>query len=331
MENISRTDQVGKNIIFTNEPKLSRHEVDKTRNEKRLKLPNQIKEFISNNNRFKNKETKVSFAQDGVSSLVSIIEADGEKSVLKIPLQADHNEEGRFLKAWESVGVSVPHIFEEGYISGSPYLLMNYIDSPTLKEAYGSRENILAKRVYVDIGKTLRSMHIPKATGYGYITNDLPEYSNFNDWLDSDIVQSRIKRAKETDLLSDKHGSIDTALEILRSNLGKETESSYCHSDLDSGNIFATKPLTVFDPVPMLNHPYIDLGLTITIGASLVDGEEVYGQILEGYFPDKKEINKELLHSSILLASYNKFRRWHKIKNETRIKNIQDYLTRLYK
>jgi fructosamine-3-kinase len=331
MESLSKVNSPKGNIIFTNEPKLSRHEVDKTRNEKRLELPGQIKEFISHNDRFKNRDARVSFAQEGVASLVSIIEVEGKKSVLKIPLHADHNEEGRFLKAWESAGVSVPHVIEEGYIAGSPYLLMSYVDSPTLKEAYGSRENILANRVYVEIGKTLRNMHVPKTTGYGYINNGMPEYSNFNDWLDSDSVQNRIKLAEETGLLTDKHGSIDIALETFRSNLGKETESSYCHSDLDPGNIFATDPLTVFDPVPALNHPYIDLGLTITIGASLVDGEEVYKQIIEGYFPNEKDINKELLHSSILLASYSKFRRWYKIKNETRIKSIQEFLVKLYK
>lgn len=316
-------------IVFTNQPKLSSREADSSRNEKKLELTEKIKDFLASHGRFKDKDVKVDFATDGVASLVSIITTPEERVVLKIPLNVEHSGEAQFLKAWGSSGVSVPHVIEEGYIEKDPYILMNYINSPTLLQKAGSREKILEDKYYIEIGRTLRQMHQPKTKGYGNIINSMPAYSTFREWLDSAGTQNRIRRVKEASLIDIEEGNIDKVMEFLRAKIGEETESSYCHNDLDPGNIFATNPLTIFDPSPVLNHPYIDLGVTITIGASLMEGEEVYRQIVEGYFPDKKELDEELLRATTILTSYIKFDRWHKIKNEKRITRMKGYLKRL--
>ena len=106
-------------ITFLNEPKLSPHDVDQKFNERRISLVHDIKDYISTSTLFKNKQTSITFVEKGVSSLVSIIETDGKKMVLKIPLSLTNSfGEAQFLKVWEQAGVRVPHVIDEGFIGG---------------------------------------------------------------------------------------------------------------------------------------------------------------------------------------------------------------------
>ena len=74
-------------IIFLNQPKISPHEADGELNVVRLELIPYIEEFIINNELFENKNVIVSFFHTGVSSLVSILETEDKKYVLKIQLR----------------------------------------------------------------------------------------------------------------------------------------------------------------------------------------------------------------------------------------------------
>lgn len=54
-------------------------------------------------------------AHTGVSSLVCFLESEKKRFALKVLLfLTDGNGESRFLKEWESVGVKVPHVLEDG-------------------------------------------------------------------------------------------------------------------------------------------------------------------------------------------------------------------------
>jgi fructosamine-3-kinase len=310
------------NIVFKNEPKLSEHEVDRKFNERRITLIPFVKDFISNHNLFKDKEINVMFAQKGVSSLVCIIESSNEKLVLKIHLSISHSlGEGQFLKAWEQVGVKVPHVIEDGMINGHAYTLMKYIDAPILSEMYNNKE-LLDKGIYFEMGHTLSVMHSPKAEGYGLVVDGKAEFTEFKDWINSEDMQKRYQYVAENMLLGEEHGSLATAIEILTEHANSEKKSSYCHDDFGASNIFATSPITVFDPNPRFNNRYLDLGRTVYNHMA----KGVFPkQLVDGYF-ENKPYNEKVLHASILINSYFKFPYAHKTKRLEIMENIKEYL-----
>jgi fructosamine-3-kinase len=309
-------------ITFNNEPKLSEHEADKVFNETRVRLVSHVRSFLSLHDRFKGKEVSVTFAQKGISSLISIIEAPDEKLILKIPLSTNYAEgEVSFLKAWEQAGVKVPHVFEEGVLDGHSYALMQFVDAPILTEAY-SQEELAEKEIYREMGNTLRLMHTPEAKGYGRIVDNKAEFAEFEEWLFSPDMETRINYVKEHDLLGEEHGSISTTRETLQAHVKENPKSSYCHDDFGAANIFATHPITVFDPNPRFNNGYTDLGRSMVIHLSQGVSPQ---QLVEGYFGNDP-YNEKALHAAVLLNTYMKFPYWHKVKKTMQIENMQKYL-----
>jgi fructosamine-3-kinase len=312
------------NIVFKNEPKLSENEADSKFNERRIALIPQVEEFISSNERFKGKETSVSFAHEGVSSLICILETQEKKLVLKIHLSILRSmNECQFLSVWEQAGVSVPHVLEEGMLNEHAYVLMDYIDAPLLGEKY-SREELIDNELRSQVGATLRKMHEPKGEGYGRLIDGKGEFSDFKDWLTSENMQNRFQYVKDNGVLGEEHGSLSLACKILLEYVG-DKKSSYCHFDFGSKNIFATNPITVFDPNPELNNGYLDLGRSVTV--SIAHDGKFPNQLVDGYFEDNP-YNKKVLQAAILVNSYFKFNYWYKTNKLKAIKNVQDYLMR---
>ena len=327
--NTIRESQAAK-IAFTNEPVLSLHEADKDFNERRLSLVPHIKAFISGHERFEGKDVNITFLGNGVSSLVSVVEASKERLILKIPLRKKHSEgEGQFLKVWEAAGVRVPHVFEEGKINSHTYVLCEFIDAEILTKAY-SREELLEKNLYVEMGSILRAMHAPKANGYGFVVNGKAEYPIFRDWLNSPDLQKKISYVKENKLLDERHGSLTGAFRTLDDFVSRAKESSYCHDDFTADNIFDIRPLVVFDPNPIFNHGYMDLARTIFDTIAHDESEEARSQLIEGYFKGES-YEKEALQAAILLYSYMKLPYSHKTHRAKNIRNVQDYLQKLPK
>lgn len=294
-------------------------------NEKRASLVPFVRDFILAHERFKDKEVNVAFAHEGVSSLISILETGGEKIVLKIDLwKGDSKNEAQFLKVWEQVGVRVPRVLEEGILGEHSYLLMEYIDAPILEKTY-SGEECTEKGIYLEMGCTLRLMHAPEARGYGCVIEGKAEYSEFKDFLLDEHIQKKIRYAEENKLLGNEHGSLALAFEILIKHTHRENRSSYCHDDFRPANIFATQPLTVFDPYPGFNNRYLDLGRTVML---LIAQDGTFPeQFIEGYFQGEP-YDKRALHAVILLTAGIKFRFWNQTKKFKGIKNVQEYLMR---
>ncbi|KKP87334.1 MAG: hypothetical protein UR90_C0008G0003 [Parcubacteria group bacterium GW2011_GWC1_35_8] len=314
-------------ISFHNEPRLSEHEADKNKNEKRVNLIPFVKDFISNHERFKGKEVNITFALKGNSSLVCIVETPEGKLVLKIRLGVTGTSgDVKFFKVWEEAGVKVPHILEDGKINGHQYTLMEYVDAKPLNEVYKKGE-MVEKEIYVELGKILRAMHMPKAEGFGRCVDGKAEFSRFEDWLNSPGIQKKIKYVEEHKLLGEEHGSLELAIKILTEHVNKEKRSSYCHEDFGTANIFATNPLTVFDPNPRFNNRYIDLGRsvmrTIYNDSGLTRAKD---QLIRGYF-NGEPYDERVLQASILLNAYMKFDYAHKIGRLKQIDCIRKYLT----
>ncbi len=309
-------------IIFKNEPKLSYHKEDQVFNSRRVTLAEKLKEFVASHKLFQDKNVSITFAHKGVSSLIAIVETADTKVILKIPLKLPCIQgEAQFLKVWSQAGVKVPQIIEEDVLGEYPYVMMEFIDAPILSDAY-TTEELMEKNIYMEMGKMLRIIHTPQATGFGGVFEGKAEWTTFNEWLFSNDIKERINYVKDHSLLGEAHGSISKAFEILQAYANNQTHSSYCHNDFVADNIFATQPITVFDPNPTFNYGYIDLGRSMVFHISKNISPS---QLLLGYF-EKDEVNEKVLHASVLLNAYYKFRYWHKVDRTEQIQRVQEYL-----
>jgi fructosamine-3-kinase len=305
-------------VNFINQPKLSEHEADREFNERRTALVPHIDDYLSK--KFEG-EVDVSFAHTGISSLVSIIEASDEKYVLKIPLNPTYAQgEALFLSVWEKAGVKVPHIFEEGILNGYPYILMEHISAPLVMDAY-SPEELTKRGTYHEMGQILRSMHVPKAQGFGRVVGGKAEFVEFSEWLYGADVEERITYVKEHQLLDDVRSSIDDTRTVLAEYVPTQ-QISYCHDDFGSKNLLATNPMTVFDPNPRFNNGYIDLGRSMLL---LFSHGVSPAQLVEGYFGNDM-YNKKVLHAAVILNTYMKLPYWHKVNRTEQLENIRQYL-----
>ena len=312
-------------VVFKNKPPQSEHEVDQKFNAMRLEFIPHIEQFVAKHDQFKDEvEVSITFAQEGYSSIVAIIETPHKKLVLKIPRSKEFSAgEGKFLMKWKEAGAIVPHVEEIGEINGHPYILMEFIDAPTLKEAY-SAEELIDRGIYKNMGKLLRLMHKPKAYGYGFVVEDNPEFQTAKDWLEGEDMQKRLNYVAEYNLPGTLHDTLPKILKIIEVH-SAERGSSYCHDDFNTSNIFATESITVFDPNPKFNNGYYDLGRTLMGHIAFGQRPEVNEQLIEGYFGNT-DYSKKALYAYIFLAFCMKFPYWHNKKLEEQLTTILNYL-----
>lgn len=311
-------------ITFKNKPKLSEDEIDKKRNELRVALIPHISHFLETDEFFKGKEVTVEFSELGISSLVCFVETGREKYVLKIPLNgtAIAENEALFLKKWEASGVSVPHIFKVGVLGNNSYLLMEYIDAPTVQQKYKD-DNESKENIYFEAGKILRLMHKPEAIGFGKVIDGKGEYNSFSEWLNSEDMKKREKYVEDNNLLNEEHGSLSQVKNVLINFVGDSQKSSYLHFDYSTGHLFATDTMTVFDPDPHFNHRYIDLGRTLV--NYIAQTSEYPKKLVEGY-GEGEEIDEKALHAAIFINIVYKLPYQHQKGRIQVIRSFQNYL-----
>lgn len=304
---------------------MSDHEADQLTNEQRMEVAGKIEEFLDSHTLFRGKNIEVSFAQKGVSSLVSIIDIGERKYVLKVPRRPGMAElEALFLNAWKSAGVAVPEIIDQGMIDTHAYILMEFIDAENLKDHY-TLNGLIRERIFVKMGETLRAMHGVHASGFGKPIHGKGEYDDFKSWLlGEDGYAKKKDDIEKLNLLDDSYGPIETVIDILISGL--ENKSVYCHYDFAPENIFATDPVTVFDPIPAFNHPFMDLARTIVIAVSRCGPTDAASQLLEGYFGKDREYDMRALHAAIVIQAYMKFPYWNKTAQTQRLEYVKEYL-----
>jgi len=80
-------------------------------------------------------------------------------------------------------------------------------------------------------------------------------------------MQTAEKKAKKllTDGIYDavRYQKVQKAINIVQEDLKKGQKPSLIHQDLGKRNIFPTKPITIFDPNPEINHPLLDVATSI--------------------------------------------------------------------
>jgi hypothetical protein len=326
MSSANLNDSLG--VVFTNQPKLSEHAIDEEHNARRVALVPHIARFAGEHARLKDQSVQISFFHTGISSLVCLFKTEREKLVFKIRIGSRHREgEGAFLRAWEKSGATVPKVFEEGVIDEHPYLLMEHIEAPTLMEAVDAKRPI-EHDIFRQMGVLLRTMHGASALGYGRMVDGKAEFENFEGWLKNGDIRKKIEYVREHVLLPDTiFGSLKAALKILSEHVSGDPRSVYGHNDFSPPNIFATTPLTVFDPDPMFHHPYVDLARSIILIS--ITGVELGGPsaaMTEGYFSEDASFDQKTLRAGVLLQAHLKFPYWHSTKQIQRIERVQEYL-----
>jgi aminoglycoside phosphotransferase (APT) family kinase protein len=313
-------------VRFLNEPKLSTYDVDSENNQRRLALVGPVGRFVQSHPLFVGREVCVSFATTGVSSLVAILQAGDEKAVLKIPLGGNPPEsEARFLRAWADAGVAVPHVLETGTLAERPYLLMRHIDAPLLVKR--GADSLVGDGSFREMGRTLRQMHTPAASGYGRVRDGAPEHSSFREWVAASDFRRKVEKIRVEGLLdSSAHGRIEDAVELLAARCESDPRVSYCHNDLSPANIFDTQPMTVFDPDPIIGHGFIDLGRAMIISVSLEPTGEAVDELAAGYYGPGEGVDAHTHHASLLFNAYRKFSYWSMTGQELRMQRVRSYL-----
>jgi fructosamine-3-kinase len=278
---------------------------------------------------------KVRFSEQGVSSVVAIIEADDDAFVLKMSHDRTQHPliEVQFLNAWQQAGVSVPHVRATGMIGNQPYLLQDFISAPTLEDAYPEGvADMLVHNVYRDMGALLREMHTARSEGYGFlhITEEgipVATHHDFASWLAESGLTKHMAYTAEKGLLDAGHGSLDEALDILREQNPPDTQSTYLHNDLTPDNVFSTSPLTVFDPNPSLGDPMVDVARTILRATSISKNPMTEEQFCEGYFSGDTRYNAQHVQAALLFSAYTSLPYLARHSGqEKRIAYIRDYL-----
>lgn len=290
-----------------------------------------IVQFLNEHTFTKGSKMLVTFFNTGVSSLVCKIVTDTKSYVLKIALRTKPIDESIFLLAWEKAGVSVPQTYESGNFSGKKYFFLEYIDSNVLSKHF-TPEKLVKENVYFEMGRTLKIMHGPIAQGFGRPEKGTGKYKTFNTWLTTgEDIQDALAYVLKNNLYPLHTNIINKCINTLLQNIGFDSKSSFCHDDYTIENIFATQPLTVFDPNPKYNNGLIDLGRSIAsiigYGYEQTLEEQAIKQMVDGYFLNE-ESNQETLIAVIILGIIWKSPYPHRTGNLEILKIFNKYLNR---
>jgi len=172
------------------------------------------------------------------------------------------------------------------------------------------------------MGQILRAIHKPTSTGFGLVVDDKAEYEKFEDWINGSDMQKRFQYIKENKLLDSEHDLIETVCNILIKFVGNNTSSHFCHFDFQLQNAFATDPITIFDPSPYFNIPFVDVGRSLQY---FIGNEASVNQFIEGYF-NGEVYDKKILYASIFLNIYFKLPYSHKTKHVDKIAKRMNFI-----
>lgn len=289
--------------------------------ERSADLAQAVAGFIIDDAQFNGEKVQVEFPQTGGASFVSILTTGKEKKermVFKVTSKSEYSTGESFaFQAWEAAGAKVPHIYktgtldvmQDGELKSLPFVIMSFIDGKPLKESK-SRDERLNARSYWHMGRLLRRMHRSKGKGNGLINEEgTGQFKSFNEWLTSEKMQRDTARVVEKGYID--ADTIMRASEVLAAYAAEHPESTFCHMDFASHNIFDTEPLTVFDPGAELNISYIDIGKALV--CNMEDGEEAMAQLIEGYEAEDdsagiapEKLDPKVLHAAFIMSGLRK-------------------------
>ena len=261
----------------------------------------------------------------GESSVVFKVETKSGPYVVKMRNKEEDRAlaEAYFYRMWRQNGVRTPRVFlarqadEEIPVSLS---VMEYIDAPVLSEKMVVNERIKSG-LSKEMGRVLAKMHQVKGNGFGYPVgnNFFGSHKTFGEQMFEELKRRKILLLKQEGIIS--NGDADYARKAINviENDG-DTLPSLTHYDYGAYNIFATHPLTIFDPNPCFTHPVMDLALAL-ITPTVTDHPQEGDQILAGY----KEVNPmsdRVVSAGIVLRGLMKARTWSRKKLDNRMQRL---------
>ena len=255
----------------------------------------------------------------GETSVVFKIETEAGTSVVKMTKNPGILEaESAFLQLWSTNGVKTPtiiklHTANERFPTS--ILSMEFIDAPMLEDE--TPQSRIHRGISREIGKTLAKMHRITGEGFGQPIINNKIHGTFNT-LREEIVNNVLGTQAEWLL---RQGIIkpddllvaETALNILENDLKEKKFPSLTHNDMGMHNAFATNPIPVFDPIPLITHPYLCLALCLIVieQESNDYGKQESVEILLGYSKISPVVSRSL-DAAIYLKSIEKLYPWSK-------------------
>ncbi len=213
--------------------------------------------------------------------------------------------EAEWFRRWKNAWVDVIDVIKEWELDlvwkKYPYIILPYLSN----EYDLDGDNI--EWFYNLIWKNLAKMHTVKWNWYGNIRRN-------SDW---EFIWNKDKFVLNTSLESDVKVLIDNAIfdsdtlvntinkckSIIETDISDWQTMSWIHWDVNVSNYFKTKPnwITIYDSEPRLDHPMLDLWLTI-FKNTIWEYEELNKKKLEKAIRDWYEKNGWIINDKVMYA-----------------------------
>ncbi len=250
--------------------------------------------------------------------------------------------EAAFFQIWRDNDIKTPAVFKV-HTSNTELpvcvSVLEYINADLLEKTTTPKERIKSG-VSREMGIIMAKMHQAKGEKIGNPTFNnyrIGEFQNIKAKLDSDHgIKKRINFLIDNRIINnDFFEMLSMSANILDKELEDGIQPTLNHNDFRPNNILNTKPLTIIDPTPEINHPAIDLALPL-LKSEIEDDK--YGflerdEILNGY-RSLQIISDSGLSAGFVLTGLELIYYWHrsdKVKKvekalkilEKHVKNIQ--------
>lgn len=258
-----------------------------------------------------------SFFQEGESSVV--IKIKTSEGILVIKLSSRNNLEGEafFLNKWRTCGIRTPQVFNLHTADSNlniSLLVLEYIDAPLLSEVF-TKDQMIDKGIFRQLGKILSQIHQIKGSGYGQ-----PQENHLNQGIHTTFTADIAHTFNLKNQYFDLQQSV---IQIMEADCVKRSAPSLVHYDFRPYNMFSTSPITVFDPIPRITHPYMCLALPLL--KSLVqdpDDNRENSQFIAGY-EEVELVNINVLSAAIILRGLSMLEHWRKKGKTKNIDNLE--------
>lgn len=300
------------NITFLNSPPF-RDWMSDGEKEFRLKALEYITAIINANTSLVSGEVQVRFFETGVASVVALLEQEREKIVIKTCFKPERAAQEAFsFIEWNKVGVKTPKVLSQGKVGEYSYFIMEYIDSPTIKEVI-EKDSTKKSQYYSEMGRTFHKIHSIPIQGFGPLK------------ISDGLISGTFLTLREA-IIVEINPELEEALSILEKIPTQHT--AICHFDFSPNHLFATEPLTIFDPDPEANLAVIDLAFFCLLPRSTEDREvtEMRKIVIKSYMEDSGPIDSEILAAAVVLKVHEKAHSLRLLPSPEREKRAQNML-----
>jgi fructosamine-3-kinase len=267
-------------------------------------------------------------------SVVFLVRSPGIIYVAKMASTPESVErEVVFYKEWSKQDVKTPEVLKLHTADKKvpvSIVSLEYINSPILSQQYDVEKRVKTG-VSREMGRTLARMHKAKGKGFGVPTSrdrTKGSFATFKEEYQGAFLRRKADWLIAQTVLTNKDIlGIKTAINIIEKDVLAGMRPALTHNDFRPYNIFASKPMTVFDPNPRISHPYICLALSLVGSDVETDpfSKNERDEILLGY-SEITAINNRVLSAAIILGGMKKAYTWQKKREEDKVNRLMALL-----